>query len=463
MYFKKERTGKDPFLNFGKKRNVYWYFFKKGTSMGFDMYLASGPETYLGKLSFKNPAFFNGTEFTKISETITADAIYDRSGGTSFPTFDIDNYVLNCSAFKILCNDKNQMYEHFGKFMPRSFKARNSTEFLTALKEFNASELVVLKPAKGLGGNGIIIDNASTLKKEKLKKDTEYVIQEFADTSCGIEGLVKEKHDLRVVIANGKIVLSHIRTPKKGSYLANAAQGGSLKEIPLEKIPKEVLSAAKKIKALADKKFHKPIYSIDFGITKRGPLVFELNDQIGFPRDGMKNAKNFVNEVLNSLANISKSGKNKLSYRFYQKASDKEYLPQMTLLQKKMLPRSQWGEKYLEQFLKNSKEHPLCVLCIKKNEIVGFALGKFNAAKKSFVLSTLVVDSNAHGKGIGKNLTERFIETAFEKKSARKIIVNFRDSNNLEAFYAKLGFGKHHLSGTYKNGEIKHEMEIKRP
>lgn len=307
MYFKKERLGKDPFLNFGKKRKVYHYFFQKGKGLGFDMFLASGKESYLGGLKFKNPAFFNGKDFIIQEKIVTADGIYDRSGGMDFPPKKIDAKVLNCSKFKILCNDKNSMYALLEKFMPKSFKIKSQKKLKEALKNFNDSSLIVLKPAKGLGGKGIIIDKKNVLESTILEKGKSYVLQEFADTSCGIKGIAEEKHDLRVVIVEGKIVLSHVRIPKKGSYLANAAQGGKIKEVALDKIPTDAVDIVKKIQKIIDKKFGFPLYSIDFGITSQGPQVFELNDQIGFPRDSMKNAKKFIDTLLQSIKRISEN------------------------------------------------------------------------------------------------------------------------------------------------------------
>ena len=305
MYFRKERPGADPFLKFGEKRSIYRYFFQKGRELGFDMFLVSGPQSYLGGLRFKNPAFFDGENFILQNKIITADAIYDRSGGVGFPPPEIDTRVLNCSTFKILCNDKNLMYGYFGKFMPKSFEVKNSSDLKKFLKKFNPASLAVLKPANGLGGKNIIINKASNLSGTILEKEKAYVLQEFIDTSCGIENITKEKHDLRVVVANGKIVFSHLRTPRKGSLLANAAQGGSIREVSLEKIPENVLAIISKMRKLIDKKFNFPIYSIDFGITERGPLVFELNDQIGFPREDMENAKLFVNTLLESLSSLA--------------------------------------------------------------------------------------------------------------------------------------------------------------
>lgn len=305
MYFKKERLEEDPFLNFGKKRKVYHYFFQKGKNLGFDMFLASGKETYLGGLKFKNPTFFDGKDFIIQEKIITADGIYDRSGGMDFPPKKIDRKVLNCSKFKILCNDKNAMYTLLGKYMPKSFEIKSQKKFTEALRNFDESSLIVLKPAKGLGGKGIIIDKKNVLENTILEKGKSYVLQEFADTSCGIKGIAKEKHDLRVVIVEGKIVLSHVRIPKKGSFLANASQGGKIKEVSLDKIPKNVISIVKEIQKIIDKNFGFPLYSIDFGITPKGPRVFELNDQIGFPGDYMKNSKKFINEIMKSLNRLS--------------------------------------------------------------------------------------------------------------------------------------------------------------
>ncbi len=305
MYFKKERPGRDPFLNFGKKRAIYRYFFEKGKSLGFDMYLVSGANNYQGGLKFKNPAFFDGENFLIQATPIEADAVYDRSGGVSFPSPEIDHKTLNCLAFKILCNDKNLMYQYFGEFMPKSFEIESAHNLSECLKKFSSHKLAVLKPAKGLGGKDILIDTPTNLNEAVLKKEEKYVLQEFIDTSCGISGLTKKNHDLRVVVTNGKITLSHLRTPKSGSLLANAAQGGTLKEVPLEKIPKNVLVIVEKMQQLIDKKFDFPIYSIDFGMTKRGPLVFELNDQIGFPREDMQNAKRFIDAILKSLGKLA--------------------------------------------------------------------------------------------------------------------------------------------------------------
>lgn len=302
MYFNKRKMATDPFSDLGKKRDVYHYFFKKGRRMGFDMYAASGKENYLGDLCFKDAFRYDGKKFKHTIETIKASAVYDRNGSMSFPNKEIGPYTLNCIEFKKLCNNKNLTKKVIGQFMPTSFAIKNQDSLIRKLKNFKNDALAVLKPAKGMCGKNIVIDYPNNLRKINLEKNTEYVLQEFVDTSGGISKIINKKHDLRIVLVNGKIVLAHVRTPKKGSLLANVAQGGRLKEVPLNKIPRKIIEVTRKINSLINKRYLSPVYSIDFGIGPERPYVFELNDQIGFPAKNMKNAKNFIDAVLLSLA-----------------------------------------------------------------------------------------------------------------------------------------------------------------
>jgi glutathione synthase/RimK-type ligase-like ATP-grasp enzyme len=304
MYYRQPKTGLDPFFDFAHKKSVYHYFFEHGTKSGFAMYLASGKENYLGGLSFKNPLFFDGKNFKPTRKTICADAIYDRSGGLKFPSPETKK-ILNTFEFKTLCNDKNSMYSLLGKFMPKSIKIKNQSELKIALASFPKNELAVLKPAKGLGGKGIVIAVPGSLAETNLENEKEYVLQQFVDTSGGIKNITQKKHDLRIIIINGEIVLAHIRQPKEGSYLANVAQGGKIEELSLEKIPAKALEVTKKIQAILDKKYHYPIYSIDFGFENEKPFVFELNDQIGFPSEHMQGQTAFIQKLIAALGKIA--------------------------------------------------------------------------------------------------------------------------------------------------------------
>lgn len=306
MYFKKERSIQDPFREFEAKKNTYYSLFQKGTSMGIKMYLASGEKNYLGNMRFKNPFFYNGDSFVPCTSNIYADSVFDRSSGLSFPSPDISYKTLNGIEFKRVCESKNLMYELLGNYMPKSVPVKGKGDLLKKLSLFDSCFLVVLKPSNGLGGENIIIDHPDVIKKAVIKEESEYTLQEFVDTSLGISGITNNRHDLRVVIVGGNMIFSTLRTPRKGSYLANVSQGGLIREIPLEIIPSTILEVVKKIQAIIDQRFNYPIYSIDFGIVDKKPYVFELNDRIGFPTDDMPSAPYFIDSLLQSLIKLAK-------------------------------------------------------------------------------------------------------------------------------------------------------------
>jgi len=307
MYFHKRKLEKDPFSSFGIKRSVYHAFFKRGMERGFDMYIASGKENYADPMVFKNVYQYNGEFFEPCIEDVKMDAVFDRSGGMSFPTENIGHKVLNNIHFKKLCNNKNATHKIIGNFMPKSVRVESTDELLNQLASFPKSSRVVLKPAKGMCGKGIIIDYPEKLSKEAIANNHEYILQEFVDTSAGIPNIIEGHHDLRVVIVNGEVVLSHVRAPKEGSLLANVAQGGLIQEVPIENLPEFIVARVKKIQARIDEKFGFPLYSIDLGIQNKNELfVFELNDQIGFPSEKMKNSNIFIEKTLDSLEHLTK-------------------------------------------------------------------------------------------------------------------------------------------------------------
>lgn len=302
MYFRNKKRGGDPFATFGVKRKIYYYFFEFGKQQGFDMFIASGKDGHLGNLKFKNILHYKNGFFAKHAGAVSAAAVLDRSGGLFFPPTGTGKRVLNCLEFKKLCWDKNLTYATIGKFMPKNFEIAGKKDLLKYLKKFDSNSLAVLKPARGMCGKDILIQKPAELSAAGLIPGKKYVLQKFVDTSSGIKGITKGRHDLRIVILEGKPVLAHVRTPKKGSLLANVAQGGKIKEIPIKKIPVKVLKTVKNIQKIIDKKYYYPLYSIDFGLDKKGkPFVFELNDQIGFPREDMRGAKHFTEALVLSL------------------------------------------------------------------------------------------------------------------------------------------------------------------
>lgn len=304
VYYRKEKSPPDPFLAFGKKRNVYHSLFLAGFQRKHAMFISSGEDAYLGNGRFKNLLQYDGEKFIPYVGEIMADAIFDRSGGMKFPSDELDGKVLNMISFKKLCSDKFATFECIGEWMAQTYLIDNSKKLKECLKNFSDDDIIVLKPIDGMQGKNILIQAVSDFMNIELKKG-KYVLQEFVDTSCGIEGVVSGRHDLRVIIVNGKTVLCHVRTPKEGGYLANVALGGSIAEVPLKKIPSAVVDVVKSIQQIIDVKFNIPVYSVDFGVSNGRPYIFEINDQIGFPDDSMENRDKFINGIIDSLERIS--------------------------------------------------------------------------------------------------------------------------------------------------------------
>lgn len=302
MYFRKRPLSHDPFATFGTKRSVYHKFFQQGVLRGFNMFIASGEENYRSPLLFRNAFMYNFDHFEPYKQDVYADAVFDRSGGLRFPPKEIGSKVLNCIEFKQLCNDKNAQKNILGKYMPESFRIRTQGDLSACIKKCNRASKIVLKPSRGMQGKGILIDTPSKIAQFHIEDGSEYTLQEFVDTSLGIPKIANSHHDLRVVVVDGEIVLSHVREPKRGSLLANVAQGGSIREISLDAIPQFIQTATREIQSIIDEKYDFPLYSIDFGIqNKTTPFVFELNDQIGFPTEAMVGSELFIQRTLDSL------------------------------------------------------------------------------------------------------------------------------------------------------------------
>ena len=146
-------------------------------------------------------------------------------------------------------------------------------------------------------GDNIEFGTPNELKKYRIKKAV--LIQEFKETEAGIPGLCKGRHDMRIVIIDGKIVWATIRQPKGKSFLANVAKGGSIKEIEIKDVPKSLTPIIKDLTKIFKKKYFNPIFSIDFGFENGKPFIYEINDQIGFPLPKMK--KNIFVEELTKI------------------------------------------------------------------------------------------------------------------------------------------------------------------
>lgn len=310
MCFSKEFEGVTPLDHIDVKLPTYLRLLTLWKEAGWDAYVLTR-KTYKGDGIFDGVWEFADGKFVRVLKPVKMDLVYDRSAGVAFPPAGDGSVIwVNNRDFKILAWDKWKAYREIGEYMPATFLAESEKDISAILPKIK-TDWVVLKPFNGLKGIGVFIGpKSSALNFTFLPKYKKYVAQEFVDTSGGIPGITSGLHDLRVAVVNKKIVWSHVRVPPEDSFKANAAAGGKLTEIDISLIPEKVVKIVEKIAEKFNKQYDNPIYSLDFGIEKGGtPKIFEINDQIGFPKWEMKNRDNFLKSLISNfsdkLANIA--------------------------------------------------------------------------------------------------------------------------------------------------------------
>ena len=232
---------------------------------------------------------------------VHADVVYDRSGGIKFPWPKDSLRVVDSLPFKRLAWDKWLAYQHLGFCMPVSYLAKTQEEVLINLDKI-ATRMVVIKPVGGLKGRGLFVGSKSEALDFKTDFSRGFLVQTFVDTGGGIAGIVDGTHDLRLVVINGKVVWAHVRTPPADSLVANVAGGGTLVEVNLDKLPLSVTQLAERVIGVIACAYGNQVYSIDMGVDINNmPWVFEINDQMGFPKPEAQGKNQFIKELVDCL------------------------------------------------------------------------------------------------------------------------------------------------------------------
>jgi glutathione synthase/RimK-type ligase-like ATP-grasp enzyme len=224
-----------------------------------------------------------GAKWKKV-DNIKPDLIYDKTKARMEVYYkkeiiEEEYCFINKLHFTRIIDDKFITSLFFDKWSKKSWLVKNKKEFFEAVKLIK-SDKVVAKPLNESGGKDVMILDKKNISKIPKIKGT-FILQEFIDSSRGVPGFSSSLHDLRLVFVNNKIIYSYIREPKKGSYLANLAQGGSLKIVPENKLPKSLDPIIKYANEIFET-FNPRIYSIDFMFDEnKKPWIVELNSMPG--------------------------------------------------------------------------------------------------------------------------------------------------------------------------------------
>ncbi|HVQ44831.1 MAG TPA: hypothetical protein VMT30_07795 [Candidatus Saccharimonadia bacterium] len=242
---------------------------------GAQAYFATDNATYLGDGLFST-AYTTDTkrpadEF-EVVHNVKADVVYEKGGFTGK-----DVLVINPAFVHDITSSKTETYKYFGKYQPKTVIAHDRSELERAAEEL-AGDMIVVKEPEGNGGKAVFIGPRAEVLA-KMPATYPLIVQEFVDTSVGIEGLVEGMHDLRIKIGGGKIWGAKIRMPAPGEYRANVSQGGSERYLYTEQIPADVAALALEIdQFFAD---YPRYYALDFANTPQGWKLIELNSKPG--------------------------------------------------------------------------------------------------------------------------------------------------------------------------------------
>lgn len=136
-----------------------------------------------------------------------------------------------------------EFLEKFSQFVP-GIKVHHTSE--SVIDAANAGDVVV-KPARGYGGYGIlrIMDGTITTSDGRalklLSKEGHREIERSLP-AITMDYLHRvSEGDKRIVVCGGKIIGAILRTPKQGSWLANMAQGGTASPSKLTKREYEIV------------------------------------------------------------------------------------------------------------------------------------------------------------------------------------------------------------------------------
>lgn len=256
----------------------YWTSYSELTTVaaehGAQLYIVRTQESYKGNGTFSNSWMIADNKLQETGE-VTVDVIFNKG------RFQSDNTVpvFNCQEVVDMCLDKWKMYTELKDLCPLTFLVHNYAELTEAMKNLT-TEKIVFKPQKGGEGVGVKIEEKSFFPEHQDSLQFPAVVSEFLDTSVGVPGIVDGLHDLRLAIFDGEVLYSYYRTPPQGSFLANVSKGGRFEMIDPPRLPSEVVQIAKQIDATLTSCKHR-FYSIDFGYTKNGPKIIEMNSELG--------------------------------------------------------------------------------------------------------------------------------------------------------------------------------------
>lgn len=287
----------DPVADNFSMKTEYHAFFAKCNDH-FDFRISNNKDSYAGAGVFKNVFKYKDWKIVPAESEFKPDVVYQYTN-VAGDVFDNAVPIVDSVQFKSWCPDKWNQYEILSDLMPRSFLIKTMDDLQRCLTDIKTAKAVI-KPRKGQKGENIIVFDKASLPEinENILNTKGYILQDFHDTNVVVPGIISGLHDIKLITV-GNDIFANLRVPETGKEFCT--YDSSYAEIPIEKLPKEALNLHKKVKERVDAMFPHQLYTVDIGITKNGPIVFELNSHTAFPYVHFEYADKFFNAIIRHI------------------------------------------------------------------------------------------------------------------------------------------------------------------
>ena len=171
-----------------------------------------------------------------------------------------------------------QVLSKNGVDLPRTVFASNKSNAKDVIALSGGTPLI-LKILEGTQGVGVVLVDSKKAAKSVLDAfygmDVNLLVQEYIEEAGG--------SDIRVFVVDGEVVAAMKRQGAEGDFRSNLHQGGNATIYKLNRKEKVTAIAAAKAMGLG-------VCGVDMIISKRGPLVMEVNSSPGL--EGIEKSTN---------------------------------------------------------------------------------------------------------------------------------------------------------------------------
>ena len=250
----------------------------------------------------------NGTLTYDIKNKINVDlenfsAIFIRQDPPYDMKYISNTYLLEKLKKPMVINNPSELRNFPEKHIMMNFPDLTPSTIISSnvevlIKFIEKNNEVILKPAYGNGGLGIVKVDAS---KRNLTNFLSKYINQFSNNPIIAQRFLKNyiRGDKRVILINGNVKGSVLRVPKKNSIKSNFHAGGSAVKTSLNK--KEKLICQKIKNFLINKK----LYFVGIDIIDGFLTEINITSPTGIQEinrlDGVNIEKSIINFVLKSL------------------------------------------------------------------------------------------------------------------------------------------------------------------